>query len=155
MAIKSNPTYEASAVNLKNNINLEIDLKAYHGLCDKINELGVKINATIPQELKDQLSSYETQLKGCTEAVRADIDIYGSYQDVEKGWYAVKQRVVSKSYDPEAFEKAYPQFAPAIIIKCVDSVKLNGLIKGGLVTEADLKEKAVIRETESFKVIIK
>jgi hypothetical protein len=155
MATKSNPSYEATAVNLKNAEQLKTDLEIYHDINEAIAKLGAEINAAIPQDLKDQLTVLEAHLKTSNDQIRADIDIYGSYQDVEKGWYAVKQRAVSKSYDPEVFEKVYPQFAPAIIIKCVDSVKLNGLIKGGLVTEADLKEKSVIRETESFKVIIK
>ena len=81
--------------------------------------------------------------------------MYGSYQDLDKGWYAVKQRKVSKSYNAEAFEKTYPQFAPAVIIKTVDTTKLNGLIKGGLLAEDDLVDVHIIKESESFAYIIK
>ena len=71
------------------------------------------------------------------------------------GWYALKQRKVSKSYKPEPFEKAYPQFAPAVIIKAIDTSKLTGLIKGGLVNEAQLEADGVLVCTESFAYIIR
>ena len=150
-----NIDYSASAVNLKNDINLAIDLQAYHGLSDQIKELLTEIDAAIPQEMKDQLSSWQTQLNACGEAVRTDIEQYGSYQDLDKGWYAVKQRKISKSYNAEKFEAIYPQYSPAVIIKAVDTTKLNGLIKGGLITNDELILHAITKETESFAYIIK
>jgi len=150
-----NTDYSASAVNLKNDINLAIDLQAYHGLSDQIKELQIKIDAAIPQEMKDQLSSWQTQLNACGEAVRTDIEQYGSYQDLDKGWYAVKQRKISKSYNAGLFRTYFPEFAPAVIIEAIDTTKLNGLIKGGLLNEEGLKRVSILEEKESFSIIIK
>jgi len=153
--IRKNTDYSASAVKMVNDLNLQIDLTAYHGLSAQIEGLKAKIDAVIPQEMKDQLSSWETQLNACTQAVKADIETYGSYQDLELGWYAVKQRAVSKSYDAKVFKDIYPQFSPAVIVETVNEKALSGLIKGGLITEADLKTIGVIKESESYRYIIK
>ena len=154
---RKNIDYSASAVNLTNSVQLLVDLRAMRGLTDQIAELQAKMDACIPQDLKDLMSSLQTQLNGCSQGVRTDIDTYGSYQDLDSGMYAVKQRKVSVSYDPARFKFLYPQYAPAIIVESVDTAKLKGLIKGGLLKEEDLKhpDVAIAKETESFAYIVK
>jgi hypothetical protein len=152
---KKNTDYTASAVNLKNNINLAIDMKAFRGLSAQIEELKKKMDEFIPLEMKASLESLECQLNACYAGIKTDIDQYGSYQNVEDGIYAVKQSKKSKSYKAEPFEKTYPQFAPAVIIKAVDTTKLNGLIKGGLLDEARLEADGILTITETYAYIIK
>jgi hypothetical protein len=152
---KKNTDYSASAVNLVNPIETKELLEELQKM--KANQLILKeqVDKLIPQELKDRM---EINLKWMVEQetrIRLSIDTFGSFQDLEDGWYAVKQRKVSKSYNAEAFEKIYPQYTPAIIIKAVDTTKLTGLIKGGLLDEAGLKNNGVIKESESFAYIIK
>jgi len=43
----------------------------------------------------------------------------------------------------------------ASAVKMVNEKALSGLIKGGLITEADLKTIGVIKESESYRYIIK
>lgn len=152
---RKNTDYSASAMNLENPKEVLADLHAYHSVLKQLEELKVKMDACIPRELSDQLTSLQTQLGGCTEAIKSDIEIFGSYQDLEKGWYGIKQRAVSKSFSAQAFKITYPQFTPVVIVETVNEKALAGLIKGGLLTEIDLKEKGITQETESFRFIIK
>ncbi len=155
--VRKHIDYSASTVNLCNPLDVQIDIHAYAGLSKHIEEVKAQIDATIPQELKDLLSSLQCQLEACLQAVKTDIDAKGSYQDLVQGWYALKQRKVSVSYDAARFEYLYPQYAPAIIVKAVDTAKLKGLIKGGLLKEEDLKhpDVGIAKETETFVYIIK
>lgn len=158
---KQNMDYSNSAVNLTNSTKLDIDLEVLDRYQKEKATIEESIQSLIPQDLKDTLLNTERCIDEITRIIKEGIESSGSYQNLEKGWYAVKQRKVSKSYDAFAFEERYPQFAPAIIIKAVDTAKLTGLIKGGLISEADLKKEspggfpAVITEKESFSYIIK
>ena len=153
---KRKPTdYSASAVNLGNDFELGERL---HGLASLGREMVVVNNAiesAIPKELKEKKADLESCIAQAITAIKTDIERLGSYQNLDRLWYAVKQRKVSKSYNPATFENLYPRYAPAVIVKAVDEKKLLGLIKGGLLTEGELKENQVLTETESFAYIIK
>ena len=152
---KKNTDYSASAVNLKNPQEVLVEMVKLKGLYDNLLVLQNQLETYIPKELKDRIEICQKYISEQNAQVRLSVDTFGSYQDLEQGWYAVKQRKVSKSYNAEAFEKTYPQFAPAVIIKAVDTTKLNGLIKGGLIDEPLLKGSGIIKESESFAYIIK
>ena len=151
----ANMDYSKSAVNLTNPVQLQVDLRALAGLTSQIQELQAKMDACIPQELITLMESLQTQRQGCETGLRSDIETYGSYQDITVGDYAVKQRKVSISYDPQVFRAQYPDYAPAVIKETIDSTKLNGLIKGGLLTPEDLEKKGVSSKSETFAYIIK
>jgi hypothetical protein len=154
---RKNTDYSASAENLTNPLELELDLRAIKGLGNQIAELQTKIDSLIPIEMKDLMTSLQVQLNAATQGAKSDIDTYGSYQDLVNGMYAVKQRKVSVSYNPERFKRLYPQFAPAVIIETVDTTKLDGLIKGGLIDAESLKHPNVriASEKVSYVYIVK
>lgn len=150
-----NTDYSRSAVSLLNPQEVEIGLIELHVLNNEVNKIQAEMDSLIPQELWDKKSEIEKKITEVTQVIKDRINSLGSYQNIDMGWYAVKQRKVSKSYNATAFESQYPQFAPAVIIKAVDTAKLNGLIKGGLLEELTLKSAGIINETESFAYIIK
>jgi small-conductance mechanosensitive channel len=152
---KKNTDYSASAVNLCNPASIEIKLNTLEQYNGQLLDLQGKMDACIPNELKSELSNVTACIAELNKQIREDIEASGSYQDLTLGWYAVKQRKTSKSSNAEPFEKNYPQFAPAVIVKAVDTTKLNGLIKGGLLDEARLEADGVLKITESFVYIIK
>ncbi len=152
---KKNTDYSASAVNLCNPPELK-DLLAR--LCEaqgNANEIKDRIDTAIPPELRRASEQIQDAISVLNIEIRAAIEKYGSYQDVINGAYALKQRKASKTYNAQPFETNYPQFAPAVIIKAVDTTKLNGLVKGGLLTEEQLRQTGVLTETENYAYIIR
>lgn len=159
---KKNTDYSASAVKMVNPPEVQSMLETYHLTATRVKELQAKMDALIPQNLKDELTAEVLTMGAEVDSIKDVINQLGSYQDLDKGWYAVKQRKVSVTYNAGIFEELYPAFAPAIIIKAVDTTKLKGLIKGGLITEEELRKPlsskggaSVITESESFAYIIK
>ena len=154
-ATRKNTDYSASAVKLCNPPEVEGLLLDLQNEQTSVEQLKNQANALIPDELKVKIGQAEFTVAKLSTEIRRVIDKEGSYQDIEVGWYALKQRKVSKSYKAEPFEKNYPQFAPAVIIKAIDTAKLTGLIKGGLINEGQLEADGVLVCTESFAYIIK
>lgn len=152
---KKNVDYSNSAVNLVNPDSVKIGLDSILILRDKLIEVQAKINECIPAELTLIENNLKAEMDRQITDLKGYIELDGSYQDLDRGWYAVKQRKVSKSYDAAVFKLAYPLYAPAVIIETMDTVKLGGLIKGGLIKEADLKTNGVVEEKETFNYIIK
>ena len=157
MAERKNVDYSASAVMLTNPPQLQDLLRRLYEAQGNANEIKDRIDASIPKDLIIANENIQAFIASLNEEIRDAIDTYGSYQDVTNGMYAVKQRKVSISYDAARFKFLYPQYAPAIIIESVDTAKLKGLIKGGLLKEEDLKhpDVAIAKETESFAYIVK
>ena len=147
--------YSNSAVNLCYPANVRDTLAEIRSFKNTLIEVQAKINELIPAELSGQEAELQAKIENLTNEVKETIDIEGSFQDLTLGWYGIKQRKVSKSYNVEQFEHNYPLYAPAVIIKAVDTTKLNGLIKGGLITEDSLKDDGVITEKETFAYIVK
>lgn len=152
---RKNTDYSASAVNLCNPPELQELLARLYEAQGNANEIKDRIDAAIPPELLKASEQVRDTISALNTEIRAVIEKYGSYQDVINGAYAIKQRKVSRTYNAQPFETNYPQFAPAVIIKAVDTTKLNGLIKGGLLTEEQLRQTGVLTETESYAYIIK
>lgn len=151
----ANIDYSKSAVNLTNPPELKDFLLAQKSRLSALAQLQEKIDACIPRELKAEFERVQNEIAVEDKGIRGYIDTFGSYQDVEAGMYAVKQKKVSVSYDPQVFRAQYPDYAPAVIKETVDTAKLTGLIKGGLLTPEDLEKKGVSMKSESFAYIIK
>lgn len=152
MAEKKVADYKDSAVNLCNPPDLKV----------KLAELAEQ-QALLPmyeEELKEN-SSYkslketEQSISDTKAQIRAMIEALGSYQDIGKA-YALKSRRATKEYHADKFAgKPYDQYRPAVIAETINVQALNGLIKGKLLDEAELKQHGVITEKESFAIIIK
>ncbi len=147
--------YTKSAVNLCNPKEIETLLYQYQSKVAEYDEVNESIEKVIPAVLLEKRNLVEVEKDKLHEQIKLKIDELGSYQDIDTGLYAVKQRKISKSYDAEKFDSTYPEYSKAVIIKAIDTTKLNGLIKGGLITEPKLKEQSILKETESYSYIIK
>lgn len=153
--MKTNVDYSNSAVNLTNPPQVVESLLAQRERQLRLADLQDKMNACIPNELKVELANLQKEIATENEGIKGYIDTFGSYQDLERGMYAVKQRKVSVSYDPQIFRVQYPAYAPAVIKETVDTAKITGLIKGGLLTPEDLENKGVSMKSESYSYIIR
>ena len=152
MAEKKNPDFTASAVNLCNPPEIGKKLMELQDAQAKARTLDANLVAMPEyQELKAQ----EKLAADITAQIRGMVEAQGSYQDIDNGFYAVKQRRLTKQYNAELVESLYPEYAQAIIKKAVDTVKLNGLVKGGLVSEEALRRGLALTETETYAFIIK
>ena len=87
------------------------------------------------------------------EAVREAVERCGSYQDVEAGHYAVKQRKFSVSYDPVKVREVIPQFAAGVIEESVPKNKILGLVRGGLITSEQEAKLAITTELQPAFII--
>jgi hypothetical protein len=152
---KKNTDYSASAVNLINPPETHTLLEELKRLKVDLLVLNEQVDALIPQELRDRREICQKWISEKESDIKLACDMYGSYQDLDKGWYAVKQRKVSKSYNAGLFRTFFPDFSPAVIIETIDTTKLNGLLKGGLLTEDGLKRSGIQEEKEWFAYIIK
>lgn len=152
---KKNPDFTASAVNLKNAPEVEKLLSELRVTQVRENDVMTKINEAIPVDLRLVLIGLQNNKKRLISEIEVAINLYGSYQDVPTGAYALKQRKVSLSYDPKLFRTKHPEFAPAVVIETVDTKKIDGLIKGGLLDKSALITEGVATESESFAYIIK
>ena len=151
---KKNTDYSASAVNLTNH-------ECFKGMFLALRDWQEK-KAQLEAELKVRNAEIYQLLEGCdkeiftiTNDIKLSIDQYGSYQDLENGIYAVKQRKVSLSYDPKVLRIKHPKEAELVITEIVDSKKLDGLVKGGLLDKGALITEGIAKETESYAYIIK
>lgn len=156
--IKANPDYTASAVRLTNPATVAGLLGKLQFVERTLNEIEGKITDTLKLYGADLLMARQAASDKSVALIaelKAAIEQDGSYQDTERGAYGVKQRKATKEYHAEAFENRYPLLAPAVIIKAVNVQALNGLLKGGLVTEDGLNDGQITTVKESFAYIIK
>jgi len=149
--VKKNPDYTNSAVNLCNPPQVK-------ALLDKLHKAQAELSyqkSTIPFAIRSAIEGAEKTINDTTAAIKGAIEQFGSYQDVEAGIYGVYNRRATKVYDALNFKTKYPDFAPAVIVESVNVDALKGLIKGGLVSEEDLKTRGVITESEAFAFYIR
>ncbi len=152
---KKNMDYSASAVNLTNRPEVEEKLSHFRMLIAKSKELTEKASTYIPASITAELECIQHELDEDNKAIRVAIEIFGSYQDIATGSYALKQRKVSISYDPKELRTKHPAEAALVIEETVNATKINGLIKGGLLDAGMLKTEGITKETESFAYIIR
>ena len=152
MAEKRNPDYSATAVNLCNPAEVCTKLTELHAAQENIAKLDSLLQAMPEYE---DMKKFEKKAADITAQIKDMVDHLGSYQDTEAGTYALKYKRVSKSYNAERFKANYEKLAPAVIVEQVNVKALEGLIKGGLVTETDLDTHQIIERTESYAYIVK
>lgn len=147
------PDYTNSAENLCNPPEVGEALSLLHRYQDTLEELKGKI----PAQLQNEIKEAEEGIRVVAERIKDAIEQYGSYQDIEAGDYAVKYRRMHKDYHVEPFKKHYPEYIPAVVTETINVKALEGLIKGGLLNEADLKHISVgvITETPQFAFVIR
>ena len=150
-SVRMNPDYTASAVNLVNPPPVISGLKLMKDIMADIAMLEAKIADCVPVELKGALIVAQANLDGVIKNIKANIDAYGSYQDTEKGEYALKQRKESITYKPElVIETLESKLASLIIVNAVDTKALDGLVKGKLVSPEQARQCGEIKETYAY-----
>jgi len=149
MVDKKNPDYTASAVSITNPQEIEILLGQRRAVSAEVADL---------RKVVEQFAAYKNIREG--EATLADIDQKlttlidekGGYQDIDIGLYALRQRRIALSYNPERLRECVPKWADALISEVVDTKQVSQLIKSKLITETEI-EAATIRK-ETTRVII-
>lgn len=152
---RANPDYSASAVNLINPLEVSVSLTLLKKLQNDLALIEADIKLLLPLELISRRNKLQTKITEQEQGLKIAIETFGSYQDVEAGMYAVKQRKVSLSYDASCFESHYPELSPAVLVKSVNVKSIEGLMKGGLLDKARLESEGVIKVSEAFVYIIK
>lgn len=151
MAEKKNPDYTNSAVKLCNPPQVK-------ALLDKLHKAQAELSyqkSTIPFAILEAIEGAEKTINDTTAAIKGAIEQFGSYQDVEAGIYGVYNRRITKQYHAEPFKTAYPKLAPGVIVESINVDTLKGMIKGGVLYEATLKDDKVITESEAFAFYIR
>lgn len=150
---KGNPDYTASGVKLVNPPEVKALLdewlvlkKAY----DEAHEVLMKIRAEqseTPEEIR--ASEAWTLLCNIAESLKQVVTEFGGYQDVEAGQYSLYQTRTQVSYDPEKVKELIPTYADKILIG-VDNNVLKGLLRGKLVTQEQVEDCAIRKDSQRF-----
>jgi len=154
MAEKKNPDYTESAENLVNPIQVKDLLDQLH-LEEQTKadlELQLREQST---ELVDGIAKMGAVIANTQKQIKEAIETYGSFQDQNQGFYAVKYRRVSISYDATNFIEFFPNFVPVVIKSAVNEAALEGLIKGNLIKIEELKNCDIIKEEIKFAFFIR
>jgi len=149
-----NIDYTQSAEQLTNPESVRLLLVKRLGLNSKLAELQEELEVQ-NASLLTEIDALRTELAINETAIKNTILDDGGYQDVDAGLYALRQKRVSVTYDPGLFKTVYPMYAPAVIKEVVDVDKLNGLLKGGLLTRTGLLDFSISTEKPSFAFIIR
>lgn len=108
------------------------------------------------EQTEAMIAAIELDLKGDTKlGIVGAIEQYGSFQDTENEHYAVRYRRMMSTYHVPPFKKWYEKYVSAVIEESVNVQALKGLIKGGLMTEDELKHKKVITEEAQYAYYIR
>ena len=148
---KTNPDYSASAVGLTNPSQVFELLVRYHKEAKALTTISEAIDKVVPQKLKDQKSILEKSHQETDKILRQAIDTFGSYQDLDNGWYAVKQRRESITYLPDFVRRYAPaKVAEFVIIETVDSKALDALLKAGQLEPEVARQCGTIEEKFAY-----
>ena len=154
MTEKKNPDYAASAVMLTNPPQVEALLIKFRNEGNALSSISALINEAIPQTLKDQRDSIEKRHIETAEELHKAIDEFGSFQNPDKGEYALKQRRESIIYQPALVRQYLPvQYHPVLMVESVNTKALEGLLKGNLITPVQARQCGEVKE--SFAYIVK
>lgn len=143
--------YSESAVNLCNPIEVKALLDTLHDAQLKLEELEGQRQA----ELEMEIGKVNKSIADLQANIREAIEKHGSYQDTEAEVYGVKYSRKSKVYHTEPFKEHYPKFVPSVVVETISSKALDGLIKGGLIPEADLRMHKVITEDVGYAFYVR
>ena len=148
-----NPDYTESAINLVNPEEVVALMSELALQQVTLESRRAKAEALIPKKLMDEMAESERIIGVITGLVRDKVNEEGSYQDIELGIYAIAQRKVSVTYDPVRAKAAIPDYAKAVIKETVDKTAIKGLLKGKLISQAQVD--AFSDEDEATSYIIK
>jgi len=148
---KAPQDYTNSAVNLCNPEQLRQLLTELHARQKDLEEA----SAQIPHEIAVSIGRLGERVSDLQKKIRVAIDEQGSYQDIENGDYAVKYKRISKVFHTDPFKEHYPKFVPAVVVETINAKALEGIIKGGLIEEADLKMHKVITEDIGYAYYVR
>ncbi|MEQ4489697.1 MAG: hypothetical protein AAC990_04960 [Dehalococcoides mccartyi] len=142
MVVKANPDYSESAFNLTNSAELSEMLNQRRYM--EVRIVGARTMAGLP--------AMEQDLAALDNKIKQLIDTLGSFQDVETGRYAVKQRRQSIIYSPAKIREYLPaKYAEAVIDEHVNEKVLTSLIKGGQISDEIVPQlSADTRETYAY-----
>jgi hypothetical protein len=132
---KANPDYAASAVSLCNPPELLTELAI---LSDLQKALEAKQAELATYKIAGEIANLENLINESNKCIRELIEEQGGYQDIEKGFYALQQRRKSFIYSTDLVKANLTKFASAIIEERVNDKALEGLLKGGLITNEQL-----------------
>ncbi len=149
MQEKKHPDYSASAINLCNPAQVAVLVFTKKEKVNEIERLQTVLCAYPEYEQLQALGKEVTELDG---KIRSTIDEYGSFQDLDYGAYGVKQSRKTVTFIANAIREIIPQYAEAVI-DGVNKTKMNGLLKGGLITQEQADQCSEVKE--DFAYIIK
>ena len=149
-----NPNYHNSCHNLTNPETTHAALESWRDCVAALADVEAAIEESIPADLRTLRDECARAIDTARESLKVLIDSDGSYQDVFAGHYAVKQSKNATVYHPDQCRVAIPQFAAVVIEETVNTDKIKGLLKGGLISETDV-EKFSTKEPLSPAYIIK
>ncbi|MFA5379396.1 MAG: hypothetical protein WC455_26805 [Dehalococcoidia bacterium] len=144
MVDKKNPDYSKSA---KSITNAPETIEAYNvwlSLVNEVTKADEVIQKCIPADLKETRDRLILEAQSARDYLESKVKEYGGYQDTVTGQYALIIEAKRPQYDAKKFETAFPRESPIVIEKAVNEKALDGLIKGGILTEADLVTQGVI-----------
>ena len=141
--------YVKSAVNLANN---PLHLPDLEILDVATKKLAAKMAELAAMGIAKEIAQLEADVAMAKEAVKRNIQQYGSYQDAHMGYYAIQQRRVKLVYSPDLLRQYIPDFAEEAIKEVVDNDVLNALKKDKLIP-APLISKCACGAEESFVFI--
>ena len=153
-AKRKNPDYSASAVKLTNPPEVMDLLTKYHRLGNEIEKAQLEIDDCVPRDLLDKRKAIQNELSETDKSLRQAIDEFGSYQNLDYGEYALKQKRESITYKAELARQYLESKAlNMVLVESVNTKALDGLVKGGIVTLEQAKQCGEVKET--FAYIIK
>jgi hypothetical protein len=155
MVEKKNTNYEASAVNLTDSPVTIDAYTQYRNAVESLSKASRAIDDAVPVELIKIRDAASTWVDDCFKNVKATIEKYGGFQNLQDGHYALQQRRVSKEYHAGVLEVEYPQLTSDVLVTAINVPALEAIIKRGAVTEEELKKTGVITTKESLAFIIK
>jgi len=144
--------FSASAVNLCNPPEIGEKLKELHDAQSKADTLDAVLKA-IPEY--EELQAQQRLVGDITAQIKGMIDAQGSYQDLDNERYALKYSRATKQYHAEPFIENYPKYAPAVIENSVNVKALEGLLKGGLLTEEGLEAYGVLTKKVDYAYYVR
>ena len=104
---------------------------------------------------QNEVEALLVDLKGdAKKGIVGAIEKYGSYQDTELQHYAVRYRRMIKSYHVEPFKKWYEKYCTAVVEEAINVKALEGLVKGKLIEQEELKKKGVIQEKPEYSYYV-
>ncbi len=154
--------FKESAENLTNPDEVKYLLENLHqaqaqlsALQDTLEESNAELVSSIRVK-QGEVDAILLDLKGDkSKDIEGAIEKHGSFQDLNTGDYAIRYRRMMRSFHVPPFKKWYQKYVSAVVVETINVQALNGLIKGKLLTEEDLKKHKVITEEAQYAYYVR